>query len=85
MSTALLSVLLVCNRRILGHRGKFGTCYVHFDRSACQALHWRKLNSVFNVKKINQDFPLCQNNLNGVYVYFWGLLLGMYEKFYLNV
>jgi hypothetical protein len=35
MSNALLSVLLVYNRRIIRHRGK---CYVHFDRSACQAL-----------------------------------------------
>jgi hypothetical protein len=34
MSSALLSVLLVCNTRIVRHRRKF----IHFDRSACQAL-----------------------------------------------
>jgi hypothetical protein len=34
MSSALLSVLLVYNRRIRGHRGNSATCFVHFDRSA---------------------------------------------------
>jgi hypothetical protein len=30
MSSALLSVLLVCNRRILRHCGNSATCYVHW-------------------------------------------------------
>jgi hypothetical protein len=34
MSSALLSVLLVWNKRIVRHPGKF----INFDRSACQAL-----------------------------------------------
>jgi hypothetical protein len=37
MSSALLSVLPVCNRRIPRHCGNSVTCYVHLDRSACQA------------------------------------------------
>jgi hypothetical protein len=28
----------------------------------------RKSNSVSNVKKINHGLPLCQNNVNGVYI-----------------
>jgi hypothetical protein len=48
--------------------GNSATCYdVHFDRSGCQAFEWRKSNNVSNVKKINHDLPLCQNNVNGVY------------------
>jgi hypothetical protein len=34
VSGALLSVLLVCNGRILRHRGKFSNMLCHFDRSS---------------------------------------------------
>jgi gluconate kinase len=61
MSSALLSVLLVCNRRVIQQHD------VDFDRSACYALcDGNQIHSVSNVKKINHGLPLCQNNTNGV-------------------
>jgi hypothetical protein len=48
--------------------GNSATCYVRFDRSGTL---WRKSNSVTNVKKIKHGFPLFQNNVNGVYLYFY--------------
>jgi hypothetical protein len=63
MSSALLSVLLVCNRRILRHRGKFSNMCV------CILIdpHVMKSNSVSNVKKLNHGLLLCQNKVNSVY------------------
>jgi hypothetical protein len=58
MSSSLLSVLLVCDRKILRH--------VMFILIGPHVKHF----SVFNVKKINHGLPLCQNNVNGVYLKF---------------
>jgi hypothetical protein len=66
MSSALLSVLLVCNRRILRHRGKF-------SKMLCSCPHVRHFvaeNQTVcpTLKKKNHGLPLCQNNVNCVYI-----------------
>jgi hypothetical protein len=50
MSSALLSVVLVCNRRML-IAGNSATCYVHFNRSGCQAFSDRNQTVCPTLKK----------------------------------
>jgi hypothetical protein len=65
MSSELLSVLLVCNRRIIRQRGKFSNVLIgphvrHFsdgNQTVCPTL------------KKNHALPLCQN-MNDVYLFY---------------
>jgi hypothetical protein len=58
MSSALLSVLVVCNRRKLRNRGKFSMSGTFVTEI-----------SVSNIKKINHSLTLYQNNVSGFYTY----------------
>jgi hypothetical protein len=66
MSSASLSDLLVCNRRILRHRGKFSNMLY----SCPHVRHFSDGNQTMcpTLKKINHGLPLCQNNVNGLYL-----------------
>jgi hypothetical protein len=65
MSSALLLILLVCNRRIGTQISReIQQHVVYFDRSAVKDLSDGNQTVRPTLKKINYGFPLCQNNVH---------------------
>jgi hypothetical protein len=68
MSGALLSVLLVCNRRIGTQTSREIQQHVMFILTGPLSRHLSDGNQTVRptLKKINHGFLLCQNNVHGV-------------------